>query len=210
MSELTIYENAKHWVAQYESVDEVKDFMDKAAAVEEYARRANDTEMENKAAMARLRAERRCGQLLKEMDKAKGELKKGDKSPPPPNAGTGEKPKTLADMGLTSQQSSTYQKLADVPEEKMEDLAKHSGDYRPSARNIVQMANPKPKEAVKQIDEDALYVWGRFRDFNNEYFNQDLGFLIEQMTEPMKEDMREFIPKFKQWLENYDDTIKPS
>ena len=90
--------------------------------------------------MARLRAERRCGQLLKEMDKAKGTLKQGRKLLSSKFARAEDKPKTLAEMGLTYDQSSTYQKLADLPEEKMEDLAKHSGDYRPSARNIV----PKP------------------------------------------------------------------
>ena len=61
--------------------------------------------------MARLRAERRCGQLLKEMDKAKGALKQGRKLPQSNGATTGKPPKTLADMGLTRDQSSTYQKL---------------------------------------------------------------------------------------------------
>jgi hypothetical protein len=37
-----------------------------------YARQARNTEAETKACEIRLRAERRCGQLLKAMEKAKG------------------------------------------------------------------------------------------------------------------------------------------
>ena len=92
----------------------------------------------------------------------------------------------------------------------MEDLAKHSGDYRPSARNIVQMANPNPKPQRKfqGMELSALDAWGRFQDFNKHHFHQDLAELVEHMTEPMKRDMREFIPKFKQWLEDYYVSIK--
>jgi len=207
---ISIYDNAKHWVMQYESVDEVKDYADKAAACEEYARRANDTEMENKAAMARLRAERRCGQLLVEMEKAKGtngQLHGRDSSGPRMVRGPEDKPKTLSDMGLTYDKSSTYQRLANVPEEQFEELAVNTGDYRPTARNIVSMATTKPEpKSQRKVDGMELFAldaFGRFEDFNKHHFHQDLAELVEHMTKPMKRDMQEFIPKFKQWLEDY-------
>src|SRR5690349_7058214 len=41
-------------------------------AIEVYTRQARDVEAETKACEIRLRAERRCGQMLRKMEKAKG------------------------------------------------------------------------------------------------------------------------------------------
>ena len=53
-------------------VDEVKDIRDKALALEEYARQANNTQAERKAAEIRIRAERKVGKLLAEIERSKG------------------------------------------------------------------------------------------------------------------------------------------
>lgn len=45
----------------------VKDLRDKAIALREYARRANNMQLEIDAAEIRFRAERRLGELLKEL-----------------------------------------------------------------------------------------------------------------------------------------------
>ena len=58
-TQISYYDNAKHAVAQYEAVDEIKDYIDKAAAIQEYAKRSMDYEIERLAGMARVRAERR-------------------------------------------------------------------------------------------------------------------------------------------------------
>ena len=61
---------------------------------------ANDYQLERDAAIARVRAERKCGELLRDMDKAKGVLKQGDKLPQSPATTTGEQTKTLSEMGV--------------------------------------------------------------------------------------------------------------
>jgi len=64
--------------AAYE-VGEVKDFRDKAIALETYARQALNVEAERRATTIRIRVERRTGELLAQMKKAKGGAEKGTK-----------------------------------------------------------------------------------------------------------------------------------
>ncbi len=68
-----------------------------------------DLEGQNLFAEAKLRAERRAGELLKGMEKAKG--KRTDLVPKGNQVGK----KTLNDLGVTKKESSNWQKLADVP-----------------------------------------------------------------------------------------------
>ena len=108
---ITLYDNAKYWVAQYESVDELKDFIDKAAAIKEYARRACDFELEKKAAKARIRAERRIGELLAMTEKARG----GDRrSTSHASEVDSEYQRVCSSVGISKDQSFRFQKLAAI------------------------------------------------------------------------------------------------
>jgi len=86
----------------------------------------------NDASIARVRAERKCGELLRDMEKAKppgdNQYKKQLRS-----IDTTE-PKTLAEMGLTKDQSSKWQKLADIPEEVFEQVIDSGRPYLRCAR----------------------------------------------------------------------------
>jgi len=82
------------------------------------AHQAKNRAAERHAAEIRVRAERRCGQLLKEMPKAKGAANGA------PGPGRGNKTvsdeatafssPTLSQLGVTRDQSSEWQKLAEV------------------------------------------------------------------------------------------------
>lgn len=197
---LSLYDNARHWVAQYESVDEVKEIIDKTAALEEYFRRANDFEMEKQAARARVRAERRAGELLREREMAKGgnPILTGRKARP-----VGERPKTLKEMGITKDQSSKFQQLADIPEETFEEtleLATNAaGAQGKVTTNSILNAN-KPRESERRINTDALWLWGRLRDFEAKILHQDKDFLLSEMTPAMRPDAERILPKLQQWL----------
>lgn len=195
MNSLVRYDEAKRAVAEYKTVDEVKDFRDKALAIEAYAKQANDFDLERDAAIARVRAERRCGQLLLETEKAKprgdNQYAKVDRSHQSTEA-----PKTLAEMGVTKDQSSKWQQLARVPEREFEEAVSLPGAI-PSTTHLLKKEDPK---SSKRMNKDSLWLWGRLRDFEN-LFNQSLADLKEEMTENMRRDVDVLIPQLRRWID---------
>lgn len=191
--DISIYEHAKHWIAQYESVDEVKDYIDKAAAVQEYAKRANDYEMEHQAARARVRAERRAGELLQGMEKNKGGWESCS------DTGVEQDALTIPEMGLTHKQSSKWQQLANVPEGEFEEAITETASA-PSAHGILAS---RKKEKNKRINTDCLYLWGRLVAIEKNLLNKDINYLVDEMTPAMKGDSERIIPLLLNWLEEY-------
>lgn len=190
-TELTIYSNAKRAIAEYKTVDEVKDFRDKAVAVEAYAKQANDRELEWDAARARVRAERRCGELLLELEKAKG-------GQPYQSNGTtsSEPPKTLSEMGLTKDQSSKFQQLARVPEDEFESSMNNPA-AKPSTKRILKKPQPQPP----RMDGDALWLWGTLRDMRARgLFDRDLNELLNAWTDAMSADADGLVNQLKKWM----------
>ena len=118
------------------SVDEVKDIRDKAIAMAAYARQAKNRDLEADAVEIRLRAERRAGELLTEMEKNQGAVagKTGCKGRPVLDS----KPK-LADFGVSKTQSSRWQALASIPQDKFASVvADACGKVDRALRNAVR------------------------------------------------------------------------
>lgn len=116
MNALTYYDAARHALQIASSVDEVKDFRDKAQAMAAYARQANDTELVAWATEIKVRAERKAGQMLAEMPKNAGAKGIGTSV----LVSCEDTPKTLSEMGISYDQSSRWQKLAAISDEKFE------------------------------------------------------------------------------------------
>jgi hypothetical protein len=113
---LVLYDNARHALAEYHRINEVKAFRDKTIALQAYAKQAKNTDLIVQATEARMRAERRAGELLIEMAKRGERQKAGDADGRRPQPSV---PK-LADLGVSKTQSSRWQALAnlDIPKFK--------------------------------------------------------------------------------------------
>jgi hypothetical protein len=116
MTALIRYDAARKALAAAHRVDEVKAIRDKAEAVRVYAKQAGDFELQNQAAEIRLRAERRAGQLLIEMEKNPGRRGEGrprkDGTKFTRSSRSTAYPPKLEDIGVSRDQSSKWQRLA--------------------------------------------------------------------------------------------------
>ena len=136
MKRLVKYDAACRALTEARSVDEVKDIRDKAIAMAAYARQAKNRDLEADAVEIRLRAERRAGELLTEMEKNQGAVagKTGCKGRPVLDS----KPK-LADFGVSKTQSSRWQALASIPQDKFASVvADACGKVDRALRNAVR------------------------------------------------------------------------
>ncbi len=176
--------------AAYE-VDEVKSIRDKAMALEHYAQQAMNVDAERRACEIRLRAERKAGRLLRDMEKAKAGRPSKNRSNDTTNF---DKPKTLEELGISRDQSSKWQKLAGVPEEEFE--AALAGPGKPSTSGII---SDRPRQ--EPMDPQALWVWGRLRDFERVgLLEKDPQAFLPEMTEPMQADVRRLVRPVTDWL----------
>lgn len=178
-------------IAAAYAVDEVKDIRDQARALEVYARQARNVEAETKACEIRLRAERRCGQLLRERAMAKPGPAPEDRSQrasdPPP----------LSDLGISHTQSSRWQKLAAIPDREFEATFAGTG-ARPTTTGLIT-AHVAP--TISPVDPRALWVWGRLLDFERDgVLDADPRELLGTMLDHMQETTLELAPKAASWL----------
>ena len=111
-SQLVRYEQARTALAECHRVDEVKDIRDKAEAMAAYARQAKDSDLIQYATEIKVRAERRCGELLSTSEKNRGAAT--------PSNDTRALAPTLREMGLTYDESSLYQSLASMSADHFE------------------------------------------------------------------------------------------
>jgi len=176
---------------------DLKDAYDKAVWANPDLR-AQQLEAERKAADVRLRAERRTGELLKELARAE--------APNPEGAGgksrkivasddatqqRSEYSAALDSAGLSRQTANRYQQLANVPDEQFE---RHLADpvRKPTTNGILRESR---KDTAKQIDPQALRIWGMCRDMErHDDISASPSRVFNEMTETMQADIRRLAP----------------
>jgi hypothetical protein len=180
------------------SVDEVKEIRDKARAIEVYAAQALNRDAERQAAEIRIRAERKTGELLRQTKKngeraaPAGNLKRGPKSAETTSE------TTLADLGISKDQSSDWQKLAEIPKEKFEE-ALANPYVMPSTAGILEAVIPVVRTPPAKYDKDALLAHGRVMDFQ-EVMHRPADELFALMYQFQRDEVTALLPSLIAWL----------
>lgn len=145
---LTRFDAARIALAEARSIDDVKAIRDQAEALRLYAKQAGESlEMQNDIAEIKLRAERRAGEILREMGRGQG---KRDETYHRGRFA----PLKLADLGLSYNQSSRWRIEASVPEEVFEHhvaTVKARGDELTSV-GLLRIAKEQKREARRDTN----------------------------------------------------------
>jgi hypothetical protein len=122
-----------------DTVEDAKSLADKATAAKVYAERAKlGGDMVNRAAAAKLWAERRAGELIGQTISHGGDRRSVSSSQAP----------NLKDLGVTGDQSSRWQGLAEIPAEDFEQAIEQviRRRARPRPRGLSGSATPRRRE----------------------------------------------------------------
>jgi len=150
------YNQIRQQLVSCENIEEIKDIRDKTVALRSYAKQCKESlEKQNEIAEIKLRAERRCGQLLEKMDKSKGNADRGK------DRGK----KTLEEIGVNRNQSSNWQKLARMSNEDFEkwlEEKKTAGEeitLSSILRDYIEVSNKESEDfgvdfEIPEYDED--------------------------------------------------------
>lgn len=159
---LAKYDAARYALSVAVEVDEVKDIRDKAAAMAAYARQAQDKELLQWATEIKVRAERRAGQMLAEMELKPGVKSIGNVAVPIPQ--------TLAEIGISKNQSSRWQKLAAVSNEKFEEAVAAAKEVAGEVTTAYLLKVEKMEVAAALGNEEAVRAHVANNSGNNEWY----------------------------------------
>ena len=119
---LQLRDNAQQMLMSIKSIEGGVEYLNKVRAIEVWAKaERKDAELQNIIAEQKIRTQRVLGRLIQE-GQARGELatQQTARLVSSTSRELDNKLKTLSDIGLTRKQSSVYQKIADIPEDKFE------------------------------------------------------------------------------------------
>ena len=149
------YREAKLAISECAKVDECQQWADRAEALASYARQANDEELRRMADRIQARAIRRCGDLLREIEKSSGGR--------PPKTQDGTVPRltrtqAARDVGLSERQRKTAIRVSNVPGEVFE--AAVDSDDPPTVTALAErgkQTRPKPLVDLGDITPAQYY-----------------------------------------------------
>ena len=196
------YEAARAAIAQCEQVDECKTWADKAAALASYARQAKDDSLRVMAVRIQARAERRCGELLKQIPRADEATRYRQAGAGPPVTRTS----AAQEAGLSDRQRKTALRVASIPEPEFERQVES-----PAPPSITRLAEQGTVTRVVSSDDvrhcadpvraaRALKTFTTFAAFCEEHDPVELARAFGQQD---VESLRGFVTALDGWLDRF-------
>ena len=196
------YRAAVNALSTCASIDECKNWADKAAALRSYARQADDDALEKQAIRIRDRAIRRCGELLLQFD---GRGRPSENSGYSPTISQRE---AAADAGMSKDQQVTAVRVAKVPAEQFEQ-AVESAD----PPNVTRLADwgRKPSEVPEWFQEapvhpsygDVVKLGGHVRRLAEFCVSKAPAPIIEAIEDHQRRELRANVAKVRRWLKQF-------
>ena len=142
---------ARRALAEASTLQEIKEIRDQAEAIKAYVKAAGySLEMQNQAAETKLRAERKGGELLKQMEKNKGG---GDIRKHRLHDVTGAP--RLKDLGIEKIQSMRWQQIADLPEVIFEEVIEETKEEKKELTQALMLRESKDFQLQMKKAEHA-------------------------------------------------------
>lgn len=170
---LILREQAKNQLLEIKTVDEAVNYINKVKAIETYCKAVKeDNDIVKIVAEQKIRSMRLAGQMLQqtEISSNYGGINVGKEEVPTL------KP-TLTDLGLTKNESSTYQKIASVPDdvfEKEMELAKEGDSTKDITVSRFRNIEKNNAVSVKIDSEKNLKKYASKLGLKLAYINPDL------------------------------------
>jgi hypothetical protein len=146
------YERAKLAIEACSRIDECAEWANKAEALASYAKQSKDDALRRHADRIQARAIRKCGELLRQIEKGAGRPPKNGAAEGPNISPRGRKA-AAHDAGLSPRQAKTALRVANVPGALFEDLVED--DEPPTVTQLAERgkrAKPKPIFDLKGRD----------------------------------------------------------
>jgi hypothetical protein len=195
------YEAARSAIAECERIDECKTWSDKAAALASYARQAKDDSLRVMAIRIQARAERRCGELLKQIPRADESTRFGQVGDLPPIT----RSQAASDAGLSEHQRKTALRVAAIPE--VEFNRQVESERPPTVTRLAEqgrtqrLLTPDPAAETLKAACTALDAFAKFCDTHDpletaQTFGADDAVMASRYAATIHE-----------WLEIYTDSL---
>ena len=155
MDAIQLRDNAKQQLEQIRSIETGFEYLSKVKAIETWAKaERKDAELQNLIAEQKIRTQRILGTLIKE-GQQKGEIEKQD-------TGRGDSVKcnsdghfkTLSEIGITRNESSTFQKISELPEDLFE---KEIAIAKDESKKRVELTTSRVLKAAKEFERNTKF-----------------------------------------------------
>jgi len=168
-----------------------------------YAKQADDKELESYAKKIRVRAMRRCGELLSELDGRGGDHKSENFKTAATDGFDLTQRTAAGKAGMSERQQLQAVRIANVPDELFDSLVE--SEAPPTATELAELGkkNYQPLKNEKAF-APAMHFRGTLEDLYNSHMEkQEPQYYLDGMEDWQKEKAKSVIPKIILWLNDF-------